>query len=182
MSPSSSLFLLIALVITTLTAGCNNSADDSLAEGYTSVSSISQGGFARNEAELQDIQGQEIKLWGYVDHSNLYGDDSAKQILQEWWGGEGPTANTWRFNLKGQLNDAAGQSFSIQVPNDGGRDELLRAFLADARAQRPTKVFVTGRLFLFDAPTNATTYQGIYLEVQSSQYVSLDSSKHQQHE
>ena len=160
MSPSSSLFLLIALVITTLTAGCNNSADDSLAEGYTSVSSISQGGFARNEAELQDIQGQEIRLWG----------------------GDGPTANTWRFNLKGQPNDAAGQSFSVQVPNDGGRDELLQAFLTDARAQRPTKVFVTGRLFTFDAPTNATTYQGIYLEVQSSQDVSLDSSKHQQHE
>jgi hypothetical protein len=177
MRPSSSLFLLVALVIATLTAGCNNLADDSLAEGYISLSSINQSGFARNEVELQDIQGQETKLWGYVDHSNLYGDDSARQILQEWWSGEGPTATTWRFNLKGHSNDAAGQSFSIQVPNDGGRDELLRAFLADARAQRPTKVFVTGRLFTFDAPTNAETYQGLYLEVRSSQDVSLDTSR-----
>jgi hypothetical protein len=169
------LVTLIALVIATLMAGCDQPADAPLVDGYVAVSSISRNGFARNDAELQNLQGQDVRLWGFVDPSNLYGDDSAKQILPEWWSGEGPTATTWSFNLKGHPDDAAGQSFSVQVPNDAGRDQLLRAFVADARAQRPTRVFVTGRLFTFDAPTNVTTRQGLYMEVQSSQDVRLEA-------
>jgi hypothetical protein len=166
-------FMLIGLVIALGMVGCDHPADDRVVDGYMAVSAISRDGFARNEAELQNIQGQKIKLWGFVDPSNLYGDDAAKQVLQEWWSGEGPTATTWRFNLKGHPEDVAGQSFSVQVLNDAGRDQLLRAFVADARAQRPTKVFVTGWLFAFDAPTNMTTHQGLYMKVQSSQDILL---------
>lgn len=166
------------LILVTFMAACDHSTDSYRADNYVAVSSFSRNGFARNNAELSDLQGQEIKLWGFVDPSNLYGDDSARQILQEWWSGEGPTADTWSFNLKGHPDDAAGQSFSVQVPNDAGRDQLLRAFVADAKAQRPTQVFVTGQLFTFDAPTNATTRQGLYMEVQSSQAVVLETSKH----
>jgi hypothetical protein len=166
---------LIALIIATLITGCDKPADDHLVDGYVAVSSISRQGFARNDVELENLQGQEIKLWGFVDPSNLYGDDSAKQILQEWWSGEGPTADTWSFSLKGYPDDASGQSFSVQVPNDAGRDQLLRAFVADARAQRPTRVFVTGQLFTFNAPTNATTRQGLYMEVLSSQDIRLET-------
>ena len=80
-------FLFWVLVLVILMTGCDNSADEYFAESYIPVSSISEGGFARNETELQDIQSQEIKLWGYVDHRNMYGNQSAKQILQEWWSG-----------------------------------------------------------------------------------------------
>jgi hypothetical protein len=54
-----------------------------------------------------------------------------------------------------------------------------RAFVADARVQRPTRIFVTGRLFTFEAPTNATTYQGLYVEVQSSQNIRLEAPNDQ---
>ncbi len=172
---TANLFVLILLVIVTLITGCDKPADDLLSDGYVAVSSISRNGFSRDNAELRNLEGQEVRLWGFVDPSNLYGDDSAKQILQEWWSGEGPTANTWSFNLKGYPDDAAGQSFSVQVPNDAGRDQLLRVFVADARGQRPTRVFVTGRLFTFEAPTNAATYQGLYVEVQSSQNIRLEA-------
>jgi hypothetical protein len=165
--------ILTLLVIVTFMAGCDNSAKAPLVDGYVAVSSISRNGFARNEKQLSDLQGQEIQVWGFVDHRNLYGDESAQQILQEWWSGEGPTTDTWRFNLKGHPEDAAGQSFSVRVVNDAGRDQLLRAFVADAKAQRPTQVFVTGRLFTFEAPTNVTTLPGLYLEVGSSQDVLL---------
>ncbi len=169
-------FLFWVLVLAVLMTGCDNSADEYFAESYIPVFSMSEGGFARNETELQDIQSQEIKLWGYVDHRNMYGNQSAEQILQEWWSGEGPTAGTWSFNLKGHPNDPAGQSFSVRVPDDAGRDQLLRAFVADARAQKPTQVFVTGQLFTFEAPTNVTTHQGLYLEVESSQDIALEAT------
>jgi hypothetical protein len=154
------------LLIATLFIGCREQTGD-----YIAASSISQNGFARNGKEMRSINGQEIKLWGFVDHSNLYGDEGAKRLLQEWWSGAGPSATTWRFNLKGKADDAAGQSFPVRVPNDPGRDDLLKVFLADARAGRPTKVFVKGKIFTFNAPTNVTGHTGLYMEVQSSQDV-----------
>jgi hypothetical protein len=118
--------------------------------------------------------GQEVKVWGFVDHGNLYGDESAKEILGDWWSGEGLSPTTWRFDPKANADDEAGHSFSVYVPNDPGRDDLLKTFVADARAGKPTRVFVTGRVFTFDAPTNVTPLTGLYLELQSSDDILLE--------
>jgi hypothetical protein len=136
--------------------------------GYRSVSSIANNGFLRDHKAVAKLVGREVKLWGFVDHGNLYGDAGARSILREWWAGDGPRADTWRFNLKSQANDAVGQSFPVHVPDDAGRDELLVRFVADARSQQPTKVFVRGRLRTFDAPTQGMTLTGLYLELASS--------------
>ena len=157
------------LVVDTFLAGCSGRIGD-----YTAASSISKDGFARDENQISELQGKEIKVWGFVDHSNLYGDQGAKAILEDWWSGDGPDALTWRFNLKAGENDEAGHSFAVYVPNDPGRDELLRLFLSDAKAHRPTKVFVTGKLFTYEAPTNTASLTGIYLELQSSNEVLLE--------
>jgi hypothetical protein len=149
-------------------SGCNQKID-----GYIAASSMTNNGFARTDSELQAIRGQEIKIWGFVDHSNLYGDETAKQILGNWWSGAGPNANTWRFNLMAKEQDQ-GRSFAVYVPTDQGRDELLKAFLADAKAQRPTKVFVEGTLLFFEAPTNMNTRMGLYIEVDSSRNILLE--------
>ena len=165
-------FGLALFVITTSVTGCDDRID-----GYLAASSISANGFARDAKEIRKAQGQVIALWGFVDHRNLYGGAGAKAILQDWWSGDGPDAATWRFDLKVRENDEAGHSFAVHVPDDDGRDELLRAFLADARAQRPTRVFVKGRLFTFDAPTNVATHSGLYMQLQSSQNILLRPPK-----
>ena len=162
-------FLLILLAGATLLAGCVAPASD-----YLPASAISQNGFAKDAAAQHRADGTEIKLWGFVDHANLYGDADTQEILGEWWSGDGPSATSWRFNLMAHADDQAGQSFAVQVPNDEGRDELLRNFLADAEAQRPTKVFVTGRLFAFDAPTNVANRTGLVMELDSSQNILLE--------
>jgi hypothetical protein len=163
-------FSLILLVMVTGLVGCHEQIGD-----YRAAAAISQNGFARNGQEMRQMQGQEIKVWGFVDHHNVYGDAGAKQILQEWWSGDGPSTTTWSFKLQGKADAAAGESFLVRVPNDQGRDDILRVLLADARAQRPTKVFVKGRLFTFEAPTNAISQTGIYLELQSSQDILFKS-------
>ena len=150
--------ILFALILPT---GCNEQVGD-----YVAASSISTDGFARQAVQIAD--GQVVTLWGYVDHSNLYGNAGTQEILADWWSGPGPDDDTWRFNLKAEADDEAGHSFPVHVPNDAGRDALLRAFLADARTQQPTRVFVTGRLFTFDAPGNVTTRTGLFLEAASS--------------
>lgn len=66
-----------------------------------------------------------------------------------------------------------GRSFAVHVPNDAARDHLLRALLADARARRPTRVSLKGRLFTFQAPTQSSDLTGLYLEVASSRDVRL---------
>ena len=161
--------ILIVLVITASLAGCNEQMGD-----YMAGSSISKNGFARDGEEMRKVDGQEVKIWGFVDHGNMYGDEGVKEILGDWWSGDGPNATTWRFNLKAKEDDADGHSFSIFVPNDEGRDDLLKVFLADARAQKPTKVFVKGRIFTFDAPTNALPLTGLYMELQSSHDILLE--------
>jgi hypothetical protein len=154
---------LIILAATLWLTGCSQQIGD-----YVAASSISKNGFARDAAALRRLDGQEIMVWGFVDASNIYGDAGAKEILGDWWSGDGLDASTWRFNLKAREGDKRGDSFSVLVPNDPGRDDLLKAFVADANAQKPTKVFVKGKLHTFDAPTNTGTLTGLTIELGSS--------------
>ena len=161
------LFLLLPILLMT---GCNDNID-----GYLAVKEIARNGFVIDQQLAREFSGKEVRLWGYVDHGNLYGDNSARQILEEWWGGEGPDAGSWRFNLKADAGDATGHSFAVHVPNGEGRDALLKVLVADARGQRPTKIFLKGKLLTFDAPTEFSGLTGIYLEVESSQDIQLTS-------
>jgi hypothetical protein len=159
---------LITLITPWVTAGCHEQRG-----GYIATSSISQNGFAINGDEMRKVHGLEIRVWGFVDHNNLYGDDHAKKILGEWWSGDGPNAASWRFNLKANEDDETGQSFPVHLPNDPWRDDLLRTFVADARAHRPSPVFLKGKLVTSAAPTNVTFITVLTIEVQSSQDISL---------
>jgi hypothetical protein len=160
--------IIFIFVVAACLAGCNGQTGD-----YVAASSISTDGFARNEQAVRQLDGQEVKLWGYVDHGNLYGDEGAREILGDWWSGAGPDAETWRFHLKANADDAVGKSFAVTVPNDAGRDALLRQFVADAQAQQPTRVFLTGRLTTFDAPSSDGVRTGLLLDVQSSSDISV---------
>lgn len=158
------------LLVVSMLPGCRDRIN-----GYSAASSFSRNGFAKDENNVHTNQGQEIMVWGYVDHHNLYGDESAKKILDEWWGGYPSVSGNWRFNLKAKVNDGPGRSFSVQVPNDSGRDGILKVFVADAKAQRPTKVFLKGKLFDFDAPVNTRSYTGVFMELKSSQSIRFDA-------
>jgi heat shock protein HslJ len=150
-------------------AGCGTQAGD-----YVAASSISRNGFAKDADAMRKLDGQEIMVWGFVDASNIYGDAGAKAILGDWWSGDGPDATTWRFNLKAEAGDKAGNSFAVLAPNGPGRDELLKAFVAGATAQTPTRVFVTGKVHTFDAPTNGVQLTGLWVEARSSDDIRLE--------
>jgi len=160
---------LILLAAALLLTGCSKQIGD-----YAAASALSRNGFARDAEAMRKLDGQEIKVWGFVDSSNIYGDAGAKEILGDWWSGDGPNATIWRFNLKAEAGDKAGNSFSVLVPNDPGRDELFKAFAADANAQKPTKVLVKGKLHIFDAPTNTGALTGLTMELQSSNDILLE--------
>jgi hypothetical protein len=163
------LFLTSAICVSLL-AGCSQ-----MTGGYMAASAISQHGFARSGAAVDALAAQDVQIWGYVDHGNLSGDDAARAILGDWWSGPGPDDAAWRFDLKANADDKVGQSFAVHVPNDPGRDDLLERFVADARAQQPTKVFVTGKLFTFAAPTNVSAHTGLTMAVASSAAILLDA-------
>ncbi len=140
---------------------------------YVAAAEITHHGFARDGAALRDLDGRTIRVSGFVDPANLYGDAAAREILAGWWAGEARDAATWSFNVKARESDGAGQSFTVFVRTDDGRDALLARIVADARAGRTTKVLVTGTLRTFDAPLNAVTRTGLYLESQGSHDVRL---------
>ena len=170
MSTMGKYIIFIIILVMIVLAGCSTQIGD-----YTAASSISKNGFAKEEQQIRSLEGQEIKLWGFVDYSNLYGDEGAKTILEDWWSGEGPDTSTWQFNMKARENDEAGHSFPVYVPNDDGRDSILRSFLENARAQKPIKVFVTGRIYTTEAPTNLASLTGLYMELQSSDDILIES-------
>ncbi len=153
-------------------AGCGERVGE-----YLPVSAIARGGFVGDDRTVAEVHGRDVRLWGFVDHGNLYGDVGVKRILGEWWSGEGPDADTWRFNLKAAADDAVGHSFPVHVPNDAGREDLLRRFVADARAGRPTKVFVQGKLLTFEAPTQVSNLTGLYLELGASRDIRHDNGR-----
>jgi hypothetical protein len=161
--------LVLAGILAALLIGCGEGIGDPIP-----VASLAKDGFARSDGAMRDLSGQEIRVWGFVDHRNLYGDARARQILDDWWSGEGPSAALWRFDLKGEADDQLGHGVPVHVPNDAGRDDLLRAFFADAREHRPTKVSVKGRLRTFEAPLNAITLTGLYLEARSTQAIRIE--------
>jgi hypothetical protein len=164
---------LIVVAPLVLMSGCNRQIGD-----YVAVSSISRNGYARNEKLMREINGNEIKVWGFVDHSNIFADD-ADYILGDWLGGKGPGPGTWRFNLKSEPDDDPGASFMVCLPNDEGRDKLLKIFVTDAKAGKPTRVFVKGRIFTFDAPVNFSTLTGLRMEVESTENISVDHPDNQ---
>ena len=157
---------LLAGADTEAIAACSITAGD-----YVAAHSFSRSGFARSSFDLSRVAGHEVLVWGYVDHRNLFGDDRAREILGDWWGGHGPDDDVWSFGLKAGADDPAGHSFAVQVPNDLLRDDLLRLFLIDARAGRPTKVYLRGRISTFDAPLNSLRKIGLRMEVGSSGHI-----------
>lgn len=126
---------------------------------------FSRRGLLRDTAEARVLNGREVRLRGFVDHANLYGDVAARELLAERWSGPGPAPRTWRFDLKAAADDPAGHSFAVWVPNDLLREDIMRVFLADARSYRPTEVWLQGRLVTFDAPANALSMAGLRLEL-----------------
>ena len=61
-----------------------------------------------------------------------------------------------------------GQSFSIHIPVDDRHDELVALFEATDFADKPTRVFVTGKLSTFDAPMNFVRKTGLSMDVNPS--------------
>jgi hypothetical protein len=161
---------LIMVIAACALAGCIGQTGD-----FMPASAISGNGFARDGAAMRALDGQVVKLWGFVDPGNVYGDAGAHEILGDWWSGPGPDAATWRFDLKANADDATGHSFAVHAPNDPGRDDLLERFVADAQAQQPTKVFVTGKLYTFAAPANIAVRTGLTMAVSSSAAILLDA-------
>lgn len=163
----------LRLALLNQTRGSEPLPCDTPVSNYAAASSISKSGFAASQKSMESLPGREIELWGYVDHQNIYADDSAKQILGDWWAGYGPEATTWRFNLKASTDDDVGQSFPVYVPNDILRDDVLRLFLRDAAKNRPTKVYLKGNITTFDAPANFQTFRGLSMQLQSSRDIRL---------
>lgn len=164
MSRRSALLALGLTTVGSMLVGCGERIGE-----FVPASAISRHGFATHAG----LHEQEIAVWGFVDAGNLYADPSTRPILGDWWSGEGPTPSTWRFDLKARAGDAVGRSFAVHVPNDPGGAALLRAFVANARAQRPTSVFVRGRLSVFDAPGTVGRRTGLTLHARSSADISL---------
>ena len=146
-------FVLLILIVPLFLGGCK----DKPIGGYVPASSFSKKGFAKNREQVLALRRKVLKVWGYVDGGNVFPKD---------WGDNQP--GKWRFKLKAKPSDDVGQSFSIHIPVDDRHDELVALFEATDFADKPTRVFVTGKLSTFDAPMNFVRKTGLIMDVNSS--------------
>ena len=151
-------FVLIILIVPLFLGGCK----DKPIGGYVPASSFSKKGFAKDREVVLALRGKVLKVWGYVDGGNVFPKD---------WGTNQP--GKWRFKLKAKPWDDVGQSFSINIPVDDRHDELVALFEATDFAEKPTRVFVTGKLSTFDAPMNFVRKTGLSMDLNSSKDVLL---------
>ena len=151
-------FVLLILIVPLFLGGCK----DKPIGGYVPASSFSKKGFAKNREQVLALRGKVLKVWGYVDGGNVFPKD---------WGDNQP--GKWRFKLKAKPSDDLGQSFSIHIPVDDRHDELVALFEATDFADKPTRVFVTGKLSTFDAPMNFVRKTGLIMDVNSSKDILL---------
>ena len=151
-------FVLLILIVPLFLGGCK----DKPIGGYVPASSFSKKGFAKNREQVLALRGKVLKVWGYVDGGNVFPKD---------WGDNQP--GKWRFKLKAKPSDDVGQSFSIHIPVDDRHDELVALFEATDFANKPTRVFVTGKLSTFDAPMNFVRKTGLIMDVNSSKDIFL---------
>ena len=160
--------LMLALVV--YLAACDRRIND-----CELIGALARSGFARAAGAPLGGSGRDVCVWGYVDRGNLYGDPAGRRLLGDWWSGPAPTVNTWRFDLLGQPDDAPGRGVAVHVPNDSGRDALLRGFAADADAGRTTRISARGRLVGTPAPTKLRTLALLSLRPGSSSDIWLAS-------
>ena len=151
-------FVLIILIVPLFLGGCV----DKPIGGYVPASSFSKKGFAKNREEALAHRGKVLKVWGYVDGGNVFPKDCSTN-----------QPGKWRFKLKAKPSDDVGQSFSIHIPVDDRHDELVALFEATDFADKPTRVFVIGKLSTFDAPMNFVRKTGLSVDVNSSKDVLL---------
>ncbi len=149
MCRSSGLAILLLLAAAWL-AGCDEPAGE-----YLPASSIARKGFVRDHqsiSELQGVQGGPVRLWGFVDHGNLYGDGRAKRVLAEWQERDGPDADTRRFDPKAEATTRWGACSRCSSPTMRGARTFLERFVADTGRGAPRRLYA-GQ-FKFHAPTD----------------------------
>jgi len=126
---------------------------------YIPASSINKNGFAINRKQMKALDGRVVKVFGYVDYSNVFRDSRD---------GRGVHRKEWRFNLKADVSAETGESFAVRVVKDGGRGKILKVIDENNAAGRPTKIYVKGNVFTHDCPSNIALLTGLHMEVQSS--------------
>ena len=128
------------------------------------ASSISRNGFARSRTRMKKLDGQVIRVCGYVDYSNFF---------PESLDGRGVYTNVWRFNMKSAPDDAAGKSFGIRVKKDEARSTIQQRIRDNMLAGKPTKVYISGKVSTYDLSTNFRRLTGFHIDVSSSTGISF---------
>ena len=152
----------LSLAIVLTPAFAEGKKEDKPMGGYVSASSFSKKGFAKNRKQALANRGKVLKVWGYVDGSNVFPKDFGDNQPEKW-----------RFHLKAKPGDQVGESFAIHIPVDDGHDKLVALFETNDRRGKPTRVFVTGIISTFDAPRNFDKKTGLFMNVNSSKDILL---------
>lgn len=145
------MYKLLIITIASLFIGCAHNAPAVSIDGYKSLRSITQNGFAMNKAEARKLDGKKVKLWGYIDFANTYTC----------------AMNNWYFSLKADKNAEAGESIHINTPAEYRFGEIYYEIRDMKKENKQTPVSVTGILHTFDAPENFSTLVGIEIDVKS---------------
>ncbi len=146
------MFKIFLISILFLFIGCAyNSTPVASIDGYNALGTIAKNGFAIDKSKIKKLDGKRVKVWGYLDYSNIY-TCARKQ---------------WQFSLKAEKESPAGESIRINTPAKQSFVGVYRRIREMAKTEQNRPVLITGILHTFMAPTNFSTSIGIEIDVSS---------------
>lgn len=106
-------------------------------------------------------EGQLVKVWGYLDQHNIFDNSQSDHEVE-------------RFLIAEQLDSQGfGKGKGIEVyPFQGGNTASLFAKLNEV--EESSRIFITGIVKGYDAPTNFTCERLISLEIQGEDNVNIE--------
>ena len=110
--------------------------------------------------EAMACDGQLVKVWGYLDTHNIFDGSQGDEVE--------------RFFIAEKLDPQGfgdGQVIEVHLLQGKDNTSLFEQFTA---VQEPQKIFVTGTLKGYDAPTNLTCEKMLILEVEDASQVTLE--------
>jgi len=180
--------IITMILMSFILGGCFTSPLPTI-RGYHSLSNIMDGGYPKDEREIEKLKGKTIKIWGYLDFHNIFLEKGIIENQPFCW-----SIQKNSLRLKARKNDKTGSGITISFLGDIRQYKKIFEKLRDItyiqrypeskifeeseeiREFKPTKILVKGVLQSEQHPTNFSAVTLISLKVSNAddvQFVGL---------
>jgi hypothetical protein len=119
-------------------------------DNHASLSKYIKNGYGRNLSMIDEMNGKEVKLWGYVDYERMALEPGTIDSQPEHWT-DSSEDDFWHFYIKRHPEDASSESILVTMPKTREYRKLFEKIRDMENVNRSKLVFVTGIFNVYKA-------------------------------